>query len=213
MSLEKDIQDLTQAVALLVKAVDLNTATLSELSGTVMQTLTSSNVVNQPKGTPKDAPKETPAQTESTAKLLTEDDVKASPLYSKLIKALKDFSGKVKGNREVALELLKQYSEDGSAVGVVQQAMETESTEALDELLNKLTGEDPANKDDDSSTDGTTQEFTADDVKEALRKYAAIEGRAGAVLKLKELSGGKAQVKDIPVDMYAAVIEGLKTDF
>lgn len=240
MSLEKDIQDLVQSVNLLTKAIDLNTAVLADNNSAVLEMLNRSNgspnvVMNVSKEAADAAIKEraeaevktkaSAKQAETEQEPLTDAQIKETQLYAdlqdlmgELVKASEKAGMTNAEAKADAIKFLKTFSDDGKVLSLSRALFETgdpgeaqKVMVAFSAQIEKLNA-DSAEAGDPGDFGGDYEEttYTDEDVKTALRKYAAVEGRPAAVAKLKELTGGKSAVKDIPADQYAAVIAGLK---
>lgn len=248
MSLERNIQELHQAVTMLTKSIDLQTATIAEATAELLQAMQSRQVgavkvetvakaaadnakaavanVEAAAAVEKEVKKEQAKKEEAPAEL-TDDEVKASPIYQTIQDkmtahygaALAANGGDQKAAREDTLKILKTYADDGKVLSLARVILEDEEAGAqvMEELLSVYDTAIAALQDaSDVNEEGDEGEekpaYTADDVKAALRAYAKIEGRPAAIMKLQQLTGGKSEVKAIPEDQYAAVIAGLKAD-
>lgn len=241
MSLERNIQELHQAVTMLIKSIDLQTATIAEATAELLQAMQNRQASpskaeataeeaaevmkkGQAEAEVEKAKKERVKKEEAPAEL-TDDEIKASPIYQtiqdKLTQhygaALAANGGDQKAAREDTLKILKTYADDGKVVSLVRVLLEDEEAgaEVMEELLGVYDAAIAALQDTSDFDEGEKEEeqtYTADDVKAALRAYAKIEGRPAAIMKLQQLTGGKSEVKAIPEDQYAAVIAGLKAD-
>lgn len=221
MSLEKSIQDLTQAVNLLTRSVDLNTATLAELNTENIKSLSERPEVKAPVAAKKAAKKAAPKRTGPT-----DEEAKDTKMYATILDlmsrhrdaAMVANGGNAEEAREDTVKLLKTYSDDGTVLSLVKALMIDEA--AGDQVMEELQGtfEDAIKNlsaevgSDEDFGDDTSEQPTEEDVKQALRAYAKIEGRPAAILKLQQLTDGMSQVKDIPESKYAEVIQGLKAD-
>lgn len=244
MSLERNIQELHQAVTMLTKSIDLQTATIAEATAELLQAVQNRQTsavkaeaaaeeaaVVMKKGqaeaeVEKAKKKKEQAKKEEAPAELTDDEIKASPIYKTIQDkmsqhygaALAANGGDQKAAREDTLKILKTYADDGKVLSLVRVILEDEEAgaEVMEELLGVYDTAIAALQDaSDSNDEGEEEEertYTADDVKAALRAYAKIEGRPAAIMKLQQLTGGKSEVKAIPEDQYAAVIAGLKAD-
>lgn len=235
MSLERNIQELHQAVTMLIKSIDLQTATIAEATSELLQAMQNrqaSPVKVEAKAAAAEVKKEQTAEVkkeqakkEEAPVELTDDEVKASPIYQTIQDKLTEHYGAAlaanggdqKAAREDTLKILKMYADDGKVVSLVRVLLEDEEagTQVMEELLSVYDAAIAALQDSDNNDEGEEEEkqtYTADDVKAALRAYAKIEGRPAAIMKLQQLTGGKSEVKAIPEDQYAAVIAGLKAD-
>lgn len=237
MSLERNIQELHQAVTMLTKSIDLQTATIAEATAELLQamqnrqagavkveTAAKAEVKEPTKAEVKKDTKKEQAKKEEAPAELTDDEIKASPIYQTIQDkmtahygaALAANGGDQKAAREDTLKILKTYADDGKVVSLVRVLLEDEEAgaEVMEELLGVYDAAIAAlqDSDNDEGEEEEEQTYTADDVKAALRAYAKIEGRPAAIMKLQQLTGGKSEVKAIPEDQYAAVIAGLKAD-
>lgn len=222
MSLEKHIQDLTQAVNMLTRSVDLNTATLAELNTENIQELSEApQEAEKPKTAKKTAAKRAKPKVQEPVEP-TDEEAKDTKMYATIIDlmsrhrdaAMVANGGNADEARDDTVKLLKTYSDDGTVLSLVKALMVDEA--AGDQVMEELQGtfETAINE---LSTAGNSDDFeddavTEDDVKQALRAYAKIEGRPAAILKLQQLTDGLSQVKDIPAEKYAEVIKGLEED-
>lgn len=227
MSLERNIQELHQAVTMLTKSIDLQTATIAEATAELLQAMQNrqaSPVKVEAKAAAAEVKKEQAKKEEAPAEL-TDDEVKASPIYQTIQDKMSEHYGAAlaanggdqKAAREDTLKILKTYADDGKVLSLARVILEDEEAgaEVMEELLGVYNSAIAALQDaneEDEGEEGGEQTYTADDVKAALRAYAKIEGRPAAIMKLQQLTGGKSEVKAIPEDQYAAVIAGLKAD-
>lgn len=242
MSLERNIQELHQAVTMLIKSIDLQTATIAEATAELLQAMQSRQASpvkaeatteeaaevmkkGQAEAEVEKAKKERVKKAEAPAEL-TDDEIKQSPIYQTIQDkmtahygaALAANGGDQKAAREDTLKILKTYADDGKVLSLARVILEDEEAgaEVMEELLSVYEAAIAALQDtsdfDEEGEEEEKQTYTADDVKAALRAYAKIEGRPAAIMKLQQLTGGKSEVKAIPEDQYAAVIAGLKAD-
>lgn len=86
-----------------------------------------------------------------------------------------------------------------------QAAPKPATTKADKKNETKPAGEKPAEPKQETKPKGPT----VDDVRAALKAYAAIEGKPAALEKLKTV-GGAETVQDLPEGKYQAVIDSLK---
>lgn len=231
MSIEKSIAELTQAVNMLTKSVDLNTATLAETNTSLIERLQASlssvgHVEPLAPGEPLVGG--SVEQAEAEPETLTDDEVKNSDIYKGTIRRMNELKAALEAAGSTSeeaqkdvLKLLKQYADDGKVLSFVRAAAETGESEAITEFHSLLEDkakqaaeelqkaeERAANEAVAGDPDG--KELTADDVKDALRKYASVEGRPAAVAMLRKLTDGKTEVKDVDPSKYADVIKGLQ---
>lgn len=238
MSLERNIQELHQAVTMLTKSIDLQTATIAEATAELLQAMQNRQTstvkvevdakaaaAEVEKAVKKVQAKKEKVEKEEAPAELSDDEIKASAPY-KIIQdkltqhyeaALAANGGDQQAAREDTLKILKAYADDGKVVSLARVLLEDEEAGAqvMEELLGVYdTAIAALQTTSDVNEDANEEEraYTADDVKTALRAYAKIEGRPAAIMKLQQLSGGKSEVKDVPEDQYAAVIAGLKAD-
>lgn len=232
MSLEVALQELTQAVLLNTRSLDLLMAQVAELNErpeVVLQAAESpEGQVNQTLTKPKTVGKK---EKQEVKQGLTEEQVKDSEEYKTLIQAmgahnalaLQRHGGDKDKARAETIAIIKQYTEDGKAVTIVQQLLEDETTrETFDELIDAYVSASEAlqasdeetnmDKEDDDFGGGDNDEvveYTAEDVKKALRAYAAVEGKPAAIGMLKS-STGSASVAGIDPKDYAKAIKALE---
>lgn len=248
MSLERAIQDLTQSVNLLMRAIDLNTATLAESSQANMaataeqQERSAAAEQNRTNSAPQAAPQKEatpdPKQDIEQDVEVTDEYVKTSSEFQRVVNAMREYQRVATmrngGNADEAkadtIKLLKTYADDGKVMSFVRAIIETGNTEVLEEFdkfMKDKTTEleqnaqeaseqaeqaeqvEQATPAEQETTQTEQREYTAEDVKEALRKYASVEGRPAALAMLKKQTGFTA-VKDVgPLD-YERVVKALK---
>lgn len=251
MSLEQALAESRQSVLILTKSVDLLAAVIGDLiavmqsksdtpivSATVLKQATDAaeKIVEGTKTVVADPELELKAKAEQLAAAnaardgastdLTDDQVKGSPEYQKVIGLMGSLSTALQANgatqdaaKTEVLKLLGQFADTGKALPMVAgwlkmgdkasaAKLETAFNEAIAEQ--KLITEQAGPGDDDfgDETAVEAKKLTAEDVKVALRDYAAVEGKPAAIAAM-DAAGGSKSVAGLKEADYAAVIKAL----